>query len=56
MTFFGISQYGHRVWLPSVAKGSSQLAKVCNTSGADNHHFYDLQMTANIIKDVNMKK
>jgi len=25
-------------------------AKVCNTSGADNHHFCDLQTTTNIIK------
>jgi len=30
--------------------------KVCNRSCADNRHFYDLQMTANIIKDINMKK
>jgi len=32
------------------------LVQVCNRSGADNRHFYDLQMTANIIKDINMKK
>jgi len=31
-------------------------AMVCNRSGADNRHFYDLQKTANMIKYINTKK
>jgi len=32
------------------------MVKVSNMSGAGNRHFYYLQMTAIIIKDINMKK
>jgi len=37
-------------------ESTEQVVKASNRSGADNRRFYDLQMTANIIKDIDMEK